>query len=60
MFFLSKTKVFFYEFQFQELFIFDFRAMIKSQCSHNFFFREERLLKKKLSCIPKGYREVIL
>ena len=34
---------FFYQFQFRELFIFIFKAMIKYRCFHRFFISEKEL-----------------
>ena len=41
----KKIMKFFYQLQFWELFIFNFRAMIKSQCIHRFFLTQKRLKK---------------
>ena len=50
---------FFYQFQFRELFIFIFRAMIKylkCRCFHRFFITQKEL-KEIITQIKKLYRE---
>ena len=54
----KKQWSFFYQFQFRELFIFDFIEMIKSQCFYRFSLTSKNL--EKLLRKSKAYREMIL
>ena len=47
---------FFNQFQFRELFIFIFRAMIKYRCFHRFFITQKEL-KKIIMQIKRLYRD---